>query len=103
MMILLIFFDSLGKDMQNYGYEFIEFAKKFSSKFQRSTVRTQPHNTSLCGQYCLYFAYKRCNGEQMEDILKSMVSPEHVLSFANSKFQFCNNSKCILFQTCNKC
>ena len=89
--------------LEDYGHEFVNFAKRFSSKFQLSRVRTQPQNTSLCGQYCLYFAYKRCDGEQMENIIKSMVSPEHVLRFVNSNFDFCKNSKCILFQTCSKC
>ena len=72
------FFDSLGKNMEYYGEEFINFAKRFSSKFQISLMRTQPKNTSLCGQYCLYFAYKRCTGEKMDNIIKSMVSPDHV-------------------------
>ena len=75
------FFDSLGNSMEYYDDDdkFVNFAKKFCSKFQMSLVRTQPKNTSLCGQYCLYFAYKRCNGENMDDIIKSMVSPDHVL------------------------
>ena len=98
------FFDSLGRRMEYYGDQFVNFAKKFSSKFQISLVKTQPKNTSLCGHYCLYFAYKRCNGENMDDIIKSMVSPEHVLHFVNSKFKFCSKSSgCTLFQTCSKC
>ena len=44
------FFDSLGKNMEYYGEEFVNFAKRFSSKFQISLMRTQPKNTSLCGQ-----------------------------------------------------
>ena len=39
------FFDSLGKDIEDYGHEFVDLAKRFSSKFQASTVRTQPKNT----------------------------------------------------------
>ena len=89
--------------MEYYGDEFVNFAKKFSSNFQVSTVRTQPKNTSICGQYCLYFAYKRCTGNKMETIIKSMVSPEYIIRFVNSKFTFCDNNKCILFQTCTKC
>ena len=97
------FFDSLGKNMEYYGEEFINFAKRFSSKFQISLMRTQPKNTSLCGQYCLYFAYKRCTGEEMDNIIKSMVSPDHVLCFVNSNFKFCKNSgNCTHFQTFSK-
>ena len=98
------FFDSLGRSMDYYGDEFVNFAKKFSSKFQISLVRTQPKNTSLCGHYCLYFAHKRCNGEKMDDIIKSMVSPDHILRFVNSNFKFCSkNSNCTFFQTCSTC
>lgn len=97
------FFDSLGKSMDYYGNEFVDFAKKFSSKFQTSLIRTQPKNTALCGHYCLYFAHKRCNGESMENIIKSMKSPDQVLRFVNSKFQFCSSNNCALFQTCSKC
>ena len=78
-MILFDFFDSLGNDMDYYGNEFINFAKRFSSKYQISLLQTQPKNTSICGQYCLYFAHKICNGEKIENIIKSMKSPEHVL------------------------
>ena len=42
------FFDSLGKNMEYYGEEFVNFAKRFSSKFQISLMRTQPKNISLC-------------------------------------------------------
>ena len=80
------FFDSLGNDMNYYGNEFINFAKRFSSKYQISLIQTQPKNTSICGQYCLYFAHKICNGEKMENIIKCMKSPEHVLHFVNRNF-----------------
>ena len=97
------FFDSLGNDMNYYGDEFIDFAKRFSSKYQISLIQTQPKNTSICGQYCLYFAHKICNNEKMENIIKSMKSPEHVLHFVNRNFKFCKFSKCALFQTCTRC
>ena len=77
--------------------------KDFSSKYQISSIQNQPQYTSICGQYCLYFAYKICNGEKMERIIKSMKSPEHVLHFVKINFKFCKVSKCMLFQTCTKC
>ena len=97
------FFDSLGKDMEYYGQDFVDFATRFSSNFQVSLIGTQPKITSVCGQYCLYFAYKRCNGEQMEEIIKSVESPTQVLNFVNKNFKFCSCSKCARFQTCEKC
>ena len=39
------FFDSLGNDMKYYGDEFINFAKRFSSKYQISLIQTQPQET----------------------------------------------------------
>ena len=78
----------MGNDIKYYGDEFINFAKRFSSKYQISLIQTQPQNTSIFGQYCLYFAYKICNGEKMERIIKSMKSPEHVLHFVNRNFKF---------------
>ena len=68
-----------------------------------SLIRTQPKNTSVCGQYCLYFAYKICNGEKMENIIKSMESPEHILNFVKRNFKYCKRSNCSLFQSCTKC
>ena len=44
-----------------------------------------------------------CNGEKMENIIKSMKSPEHVLHFVSRNFKFCKFSKCALFQTCTRC
>ena len=85
------FFDSLGREMDYYGNEFINSAKRFSSKYQRSLIQTQPKNTSVCGQYCLYFAYKICNDEKMENIIKSMKSPQHVLNFVKRNFKFCKS------------
>lgn len=96
------FFDSLGKDMDHYGHQFVDFAKRFSSKFQTSLVRTQPRNTSFCGQYCLYFAHKRCSGHSMSHIIQSMKSPEHVLNFVRNNFKYCDDSKCEQFQNCTK-
>ena len=99
------FFDPLGKDMEYYGDEFVKFSKRFSSKYQSSLIRTQPKNSSFCGQYCLYFAYRRCNGEKMEDIINSLPSSHQVLNFVNKYFKICSSSssQCNRFQTCIKC
>ena len=93
------FYDPLGNHIDFYGEEFINFAIKFSSKYLWSTIRTQPLNSSTCGQYCLYFAFKKCQGQTMESIINSMTSPEHVLNFVDKHFDICE-SNCCKFQSC---
>ena len=51
------FYDSLGNDLNYYDKKLITFVKKYADTIETSNVRTQPKNTSLCGHYCLYFAY----------------------------------------------
>ena len=93
------FFDSLGRKMDYYGNDFVNFASQFASKYNWSTVRTQPKGSNLCGQYCLFFAYKRCKGEKLESIITSMESSEDVIKFVNDKFKICQSDSC-LFQCC---
>lgn len=96
------FYDSLGKDLNNYSKDFINLIQKFANDYQLSSVRTQPINSSLCGYYCLYFAYKRCKGNNMNTIISSMKSSSHVVNFVNKHFSFCKSNNCSLFQKCIK-
>lgn len=94
------FYDSLGKDLNEYGKDFYNFVKKFVNSYERSTERTQPVKSSLCGVYCLYYAYYRCKGVDMENIIDSMNSPLKVLDLVKKKFYLCKNSDCPLLQKC---
>lgn len=92
------FYDSLGKQLTSYGKEFQYFAQKFAKKLKQSNIRTQPSDSSLCGQYCLYFAYFRCKVASMTDIIKSMQSCVHIADFVCKKFNICENFECSFLQ-----
>lgn len=95
------FFDSLGKRMDYYNSDLINFASKFAIYHKWCTKRIQPVNSDLCGHYCLYYAHKRCKGENMESIITSMKSPTSVLKYVKKYFKICKSNSCI-FQCCNK-
>lgn len=97
------FYDSLGKPLQSYGEKILQFAKTFAESFIESKDRTQPLNSSLCGHYCLYYAYYKCKGYSMDDILSRMESPDHVLSSVKRLYNICTSSDCKLLQKCVAC
>ena len=92
------FYDSLGKDITFYGDSFLKFIYKFVTKIEQVPFRTQPLNTPYCGELCLFYAYKRCKGYKMIQILEMMSNIENVLSFVYDKFHICEDSKCQLLQ-----
>ena len=96
------FFDSLGRDISYYGPEFIAFIKNFTNNFKQCLGRTQPIKSSLCGHYCLYYAYAKCTGYSMEEILNT-ISPNIVTQFVNTNFYVCNSYDCPLLQKCVEC
>lgn len=98
------FYDSLGKDISYYGDEFLKFILRFAKNITQCEKRTQPINSSLCGQYCLYYAYLKCSKKwNMEKIVNSMTLPENVFNFVKNKFYFSPYYDCSLIQKCIKC
>ena len=98
------FYDSLGRDVSYYGPEFVNFIKKFALYLTSSCIRTQSINSSLCGEYCLFYAYKKCkNNYDMEVIIKQMNLESYVLSFVKDKFCCEPYYECSLLQKCLKC
>ena len=95
------FYDSSGNSISMYK-NFAKFGKKYALKYKESTYRTQPSNTSICGEMCLYYAYYRCRGYNMEYILNKMYDIKKVLSFVNCKFNICKNSNSELLQCCTQ-
>ena len=93
------FFDSLGKNMNSYSDLFRKFASRFASSIKWTDIRMQPLNSSLCRHYCLYYAHKRCKGEDMESIVASMTSSADVVNYVNKKFNICQSNSC-KFQCC---
>ena len=97
------FYDSLGHDITYYGSEFIDFIEKFANNFQYTVRRTQPIKTNVCGHYCLYYAFKKCKGYSMEDIINNFPNKDDVLDFVNKIFYICEFSQCSLLQCCSRC
>lgn len=94
------FFDSLGKDLHSYGSEFVDFAERFANTCKTANVRTQPKNTDLCGIYCLYYAFWRCQGVSMARILETMSFAKHVKELVCCVFKLCTFTPCKLLQSC---
>ena len=97
------FYDSLGKELSYYGDDFINFVKRFGSEYNQCTQRTQPVNSSLCGIYCLYYAYGKAHSYGMDKIVNSMITPKHVVDFVKRKFYICPEYNCLLLQKCVDC
>lgn len=97
-----LFYDPLGKDFSHYGSEFSNFVDTWSTSHEICSIRTQPLDSSLCGVYCLYFAYFRCLGKSMRSIVKSMKSSEFVSNFVKRTFYICHASKCKYLQCCSR-
>jgi len=97
------FYDSLGREITYYGNVFIDFVKNFAYDCKQCTDRTQPIKSDLCGQYCLYYAFKKCNGLSMEKIINNIPHHDDVVNFVNRTFYICEQFKCNLLQNCNQC
>ena len=94
------FFDSLSRDITYYGSEFIDFVKNFANDYKYVVKRTQPIGSDVCGHYCLYYAYKKCNDISMGEIILD-ISNNNVVHFVNKMFYICKPSQCSLLQCCN--
>ena len=73
--------------------------KKNSNGWYYCRERTQPIGTSLCGEYCMYYALMKCTGYEMSKIIKSM-NPENVLLVVQRAFYDGFINKCPLLQNC---
>lgn len=96
------FYDPLGKSIKSYGKEFYSFAQRFAIKCNQAKTRTQPTYSSLCGMYCLYFAFWRCQGYSLKRIVKSMTSSKHVTKLVHVVFMLCKYFNTGLIHTCKK-
>ncbi len=71
-------FDSLGKDIAAYPADLERFVERFGTSVRTLLHRVQPANSSLCGQYCLHYAYRRCGGSSMDMIVREMPSAQWI-------------------------
>ena len=83
------FYDSLGRDIKYYGSVFIDFIANFVEYYKQCIERTQPVKSDLCGQYCLYYAFAKCNGISMEKIINNIPNYEYVVDFVNRTYYIC--------------
>ena len=97
------FFDSLGRDIKYYGSIFLDFITNFSNDYKQCLKRTQPIKSDLCGHYCLYYAFAKCNGLSMEEIVRNIPDYEYVVEFVNKHYYICPKYECGLLQCCNFC
>lgn len=72
------FFDSLGKSPYQYPAPIANFLKEWAKEVKFLAHRVQPKGSTLCGHYCLYYAYSKCTGETMEEIQAHMPSPQWI-------------------------
>ena len=74
------YFDSLGKTLTDYHKYFLKFIKNNCKYYYRVVKnRIQPVNTTLCGHYCLYYAYSRCvEKTNKEQIINNMPSADWI-------------------------
>ena len=97
------FYDSLAHEIRYYGSEFIHFVKRFANNFKYTVRRTQPIKTDLCGHYCLYYAFKKCEGHSLEDIINNFPTKDDLVDIVNKIFYICEFSQCSLLQCCSPC
>ena len=65
------FFDSMAKPPEAYHTYFKDYMMARGFPISLSKVRLQAHDSSVCGQYCLYFSYCRSRGLSMVDIINN--------------------------------
>ena len=103
----LEFFDSLGKDIAEYGEDFTNFVSNVNAyNVKKVPTRIQPEGTSLCGQYCLYYAYARMRGQDINDIVQYAPCTQTLCNFVKDIYciypegsgcsQLCNQG-CIIY------
>lgn len=69
----ICFFDSFGNP-PNY---FKGMISNYVSQYKHivfNPMHLQSNVSSVCGQYCIYYLYSKCNGRSMKDILSSFVT-----------------------------
>ena len=52
---------------------FLILLRIFVTNYEQSLQRMQPLKSDLCGQYCLYYAFVKCNGLSMDEIIYNIL------------------------------
>ena len=64
------FFDSYGKHPSIYGESIMHFLERNGKQFRFNTKLLQGQFSAVCGHYTIFYAYYRCRGRSMRDIVK---------------------------------
>ena len=66
-------FDSLGKNINEYPQEIVQFFRKFCRRCRIANIPVQSTVSPLsCAEFCLYFAYKKCVGCSFHSVLDKL-------------------------------
>jgi hypothetical protein len=65
------FFDPAGHAPEYYHHRFKCVVLANGPHYLYSTNRIQDFDTVTCGQYCLFYALRRCRGSSMRNIIRS--------------------------------
>lgn len=71
----LCFMDSYGNPPSYFKGGIENYVKKYHHVVY-NPMKLQSNVSSVCGQYCIYFLYSKCNNRSMSDFLLSFVSNE---------------------------
>ena len=63
------FFDSLAHLPMDYNENFTNFLINHGPPYSYGTVRIQSETSVKCGEFCVFYAYHRCKGFTLEEIL----------------------------------
>ena len=63
------FFDSYANAPSFYNVELERFLKKNCREWKTNTIRLQGTYSTVCGQYCIYYLIKRCEGKALKHIV----------------------------------
>ena len=84
-----------------YSIEFLDLIKKLAINVMQCHERTQLVNSSLCGQYCLFYPFEKCSKKyNMEKIVENMNPVDHVINLVKEKYYCEPYHKCSLLQEC---
>lgn len=68
-------FDSLGKNLNEYPQEIVQFFRRFCKRCRIARIPVQSVNSQLsCAEFCLYFAYRKCVGHSFQRIMSDKLS-----------------------------
>ena len=75
------FFDSNGYGPDHYHRRFKRVLLKNGRYYRYNPVKVQSAGTMTCGHFCLYYAYYRCHGYTMKQIIDMLGDPQDNESF----------------------